>query len=310
MNKSSYLPIKFTNLMKFVACILVSLHHYSNYYSNLGNDINIFYKLLSYQGGYLGVAIFFFLSGYGLMESHQSKSLSFLVFIKHRVLKIYKPVLFITICWILLLIATGHYEYISLEILIYDLFYGFKDSVLWFIHVLMILYIMFGIYTYIYPKYCNKTSVAILIILTTVVTIITISTESYYKSISVPAFSVGILLSQYSSIIKIFFINKYSLSIWIITISSLILFRDNTLFVHAWINYCSILIIIHLFSLISIRLAKLPDFSFLSYDIYLVHNKIILLCITIGVNLQVWEFIIAVSLLSILTYSCRKHLNI
>ena len=48
----------------------------------------------------MGVAIFFFLSGYGLMESEQKSHLSLAAFFKRRFLNVYLPVLLVTALWL------------------------------------------------------------------------------------------------------------------------------------------------------------------------------------------------------------------
>ena len=45
------------------------LHHYSQYVCANNLSESVIFRALSYQAGFLGVAIFFFLSGFGLMES-------------------------------------------------------------------------------------------------------------------------------------------------------------------------------------------------------------------------------------------------
>lgn len=79
---------------------MIVAHHYSQY--ALTNDIasGTIWKILSAQGGFLGVAIFFFLSGYGLMESDKKNHLSVRGFFKKRFLKIYGPVFLVTAVWL------------------------------------------------------------------------------------------------------------------------------------------------------------------------------------------------------------------
>lgn len=89
----------FTNWMKVGAAILVVLHHYAQYATSALGETNIIYLALSAIGGYLGVALFFFFSGYGLMESEQSHHLNFNAFLKKRFVKVYLPVVLVTIIW-------------------------------------------------------------------------------------------------------------------------------------------------------------------------------------------------------------------
>ncbi len=96
-----YLSKSTCRTIKFGAAILVALHHYS--YSIPTSDPTsqyFIYKVLASQGGFIGVAIFFFLSGYGLIESEQGCHLPFRKFVKKRFLKIYLPVVLSTALWL------------------------------------------------------------------------------------------------------------------------------------------------------------------------------------------------------------------
>jgi len=77
------------------------LHHYSQYVCANGLSDSFIYKALSMQGGYFGVAIFFFLSGYGLMESESKSHLKLTDFIRRRILKVYLPILLVSGIWLL-----------------------------------------------------------------------------------------------------------------------------------------------------------------------------------------------------------------
>lgn len=86
--------------IKLVAAIMIALHHYSQYvWTNHLSD-SIIYHIMCSLAGFIGVAIFFFLSGYGLMESEKKRHLAFGAFIKRRLLKVYVPVVFATALWL------------------------------------------------------------------------------------------------------------------------------------------------------------------------------------------------------------------
>lgn len=75
--------IGITAVLKFICCIIIVLHHYSQYIvSEIGNP-NVITNILSSQGGYLAVSLFFFLSGYGLTVSFNKKSLTFFEYLKN-----------------------------------------------------------------------------------------------------------------------------------------------------------------------------------------------------------------------------------
>ena len=74
--------------------------HYFNLKAQAGFELNAFEWCIRSQGGNVGVAVFFFLSGYGLMSSELKGHLSASQFFKRRFCKIYIPVLLITAIWI------------------------------------------------------------------------------------------------------------------------------------------------------------------------------------------------------------------
>ncbi len=94
------IPRGSSDLMKIIAAILVALSHYCNIKATTGVVLNPIEWLIRSQGGNVGVAIFFFLSGYGLMMSEMRNHLNFKQFVKRRFLKIYLPVLLITALWL------------------------------------------------------------------------------------------------------------------------------------------------------------------------------------------------------------------
>ena len=58
----------FTDILKLFAALIICLSHF--FQSTLvRGEIKVFYRIFCFQAGYLGVAIFLFLSGYGLSVS-------------------------------------------------------------------------------------------------------------------------------------------------------------------------------------------------------------------------------------------------
>ena len=97
---------KLTDLIKFLACLMIALHHYSQGMVVAGTH-NPIYQLFSTQGGWLGVAIFFFLSGYGLMKSDMNNHLSPIPFFQKRLLRVYLPTVLVSAIWGGCLLAGG-----------------------------------------------------------------------------------------------------------------------------------------------------------------------------------------------------------
>lgn len=93
-----------SNCLKFLSAIMIALHHYSQFmvhnadyqYINRGQ---LFFQLFSSQGGYIGVAIFFFLSGYGLMESELRAHMSFGQFLNKRLKRVIFPLIVLALIW-------------------------------------------------------------------------------------------------------------------------------------------------------------------------------------------------------------------
>lgn len=113
--------------LKLVAAIMVALSHYSTVivYNNHWSS-NPIISLLA-QGGYIGVAIFFFFSGYGLMESESKQHLAITKFVKKRLLKVYLPVLLVSFLWIPIYYSVNHEDInITFWGILYDIFGDFE----------------------------------------------------------------------------------------------------------------------------------------------------------------------------------------
>lgn len=89
-----------SNLLKVISALLVMFSHYFNLKAQTGFALNTFEWCVRSQGGNIGVAIFFFLSGYGLMMSEMKSHLPLKVFFRRRFCKIYLPVLLVTAIWL------------------------------------------------------------------------------------------------------------------------------------------------------------------------------------------------------------------
>lgn len=319
-----------SNCIKFLAALLVAMHHYSQNVVAAGSD-NIFYFLCSTQGGYLGVAIFFFLSGFGLMESEQKHHLGLLQFLKKRILKVYMPVLIVTVLW-MFVVLTIENKYVtssntlSSECLhlswLLDRMYAYieshpgfaitnySDKVLWFVKVILQLYIVFFIFSSAWVK--NRLFGNIILWIGIIATCFTAS-----SIISIPFFGIGVYASEYKNKnYKVFNASLIPLLISAIIISCYCIvvtpeFKPSIILAgHALFNYIFIGLVIVCFTVKCIDIQFPALLGVISYDIYLVHNKILTSFTTLNINLESWLFITLSLAIAFVFYYFRKILTI
>lgn len=72
-----------TDFLKFIASIMVALGHYAGYAITFTD--NPVYRFIVMFAGNVGVALFFILSGYGLMKSELNRHQDLLLFIKKKI---------------------------------------------------------------------------------------------------------------------------------------------------------------------------------------------------------------------------------
>ena len=147
MNKRQLsIPVDASNLLKIIACTMVCLSHYFTLEIQSGNS-NALYKTISSLGGSMGLAIFFFLSGYGLMQSELRRPLTLWQFCKRRLSKVYIPVLLVTAIWVVAEFFINGTSFDDWQQIVYALLWGFDDGALWFIKVIIALYATFGVFS-------------------------------------------------------------------------------------------------------------------------------------------------------------------
>lgn len=100
MKHQIFLPKTTCDVLKLLAALLVVSSHMASTAIGPYHSGNPAFYATATQNGYLGVAVFFFLSGFGLMESELKAHLDFKTFFKKRYLKIFVPVLLVTALWI------------------------------------------------------------------------------------------------------------------------------------------------------------------------------------------------------------------
>lgn len=198
--------------VKLGAAILVAVSHYSTVICiNHHWSDNAFLHFWC-QGAYIGVALFFFFSGYGLMESEKRMHLGLKDFFGKRFLKIYLPLLMVSVCWIPLYYGFVHQNYSSLTFwsVLYDLMWEFQDPVLWFVKILFILYSLF--YGFNRFRIMGKNLWAHMFMIGGTGLTIWFAIKCRFPFIAIPLFTIGL----YSSLLKNKMLFHFPISIWML----------------------------------------------------------------------------------------------
>lgn len=290
-NPDGILNRDLTFVIKCCCCLLVGLHHFARIKVEQQGSSNPFYIILASQGGNIGVGLFFFLSGYGLMESSKIHRLSFFDIIKKRFWRLFWPILLVNIVYVLALFlyksGDGNTYNLSLEAII-----DFKkiDPVLWFIEVLFACYIAFYISISVSNELIRNIvlyGLGALLILFYVIT----RSELHWHYTNIPMFFLGVAYSQYRKVtashFQVFFMIPCLSILAVITVVGW--FCIHTMW--ARLGVCLIVLTLLLvfanhysFTINNKRFTK--DFT---YEYYLTHNKI--LALMGGGNVLVFLFI-------------------
>lgn len=281
-------------LLKFVACIVIALHHYAQNILLQGETDNIIWHIFSAQGGYSAVALFFFLSGYGLAESEQKNHLSFTQFVKKRFWKIYEPVLIVNFLHFVCLQCIAFcktrqwFELSFSSIFLIDEL----DYYLWFVSVLFICYFVFAIHSQIRER--GGYDLFLLAGTTFIILVFFLRQESINHWISIPFFSLGVIFSEHTTWFK----NLQSKKVyWIIIFMALLMCfyvaktAHAPILIHVLINIIQTVILLFVVGKWNVTVPAWNYYG-LSYPIYLVHHKLIDFSLSFGHLLPYWMFII------------------
>lgn len=310
-NNSLSIDRSITDLVKFVSCALIAAGHYLGHYSTQSGGVNLFQKAILAQGGLLGVALFFFLSGYGLMKSEQLRHLDLRSFITKRILKVYKPVLLSALIWVSLSCPFNESLAAVPWHILLEIIWGWGDGILWFVKALLLLYSEFYIYSLIRQK-TNKD-------VNRIITIIVLCTIAFtwqyyvadYSAVSIPLFFLGIVVADFKLVNR--FLSRWAYVCGILLTMTIlcILFHSHKLFMHATFNYIVVVLWIFFSNRYCYKISSLPKWigSF-SFDIYLTHNKCLTVLIHFLTVVPFWAFIVSTLVTSYMFYRLRKLLKI
>lgn len=309
-----------TDVIKLMSIAMIAIHHFLQYALTRGNG-GAFSSLYCSQAGYLGVALFFFLSGYGVMKSHQRHQMSFGEFVNKRLLKIILPMLLANLLWAVFLLVfidklnvldlsqkmaveNVSFGNIFLSVLLLNSEAGsYFDGTLWFIKVLLLLYIAFYISSLMKKK---EVRLCVLALLCCIVVLIVSCCMNTWMAISVPLFFIGAIMADSPSYISKHFL-LFSCSYLAVCVACVWLIAD-ALIIHACCNYLVVLAMIIVAYFVNIRLVGTATIlGVLSFEIYLTHNKARLLSFALWEHPSIWMYFLILTLFTILFHFIKKR---
>jgi len=309
----AFLSKKNTDILKGL-CILVIIFHHVSKAMPLPGLLSPFQNF-----GYLGVSIFFFLSGYGLIFSSLRKSDYFKDFFSKRISRVLIP--YITLNLIVLGIEYLFFNkvYSYTDIILYAIGIKMIDSAMWYINATVLLYIAFFLS---FRYLSGKHAIVVLFGYTLIycATCTGLHLDSYWHN-AIFCFPIGVYIGRNyctfeRSINKI--VKHYWLAIIGIWIPFLVLYLiNNTSFGHKYYftGSSTIASIFFVFFIISL-LIKIQFNSIaiglvgsLSYEMYLVHMKVLSVYFKTFNGNNIFVYILLVILVSLILKEIVKSVQ-
>lgn len=280
------LPRNTCDILKIAAALLVITAHMASTAlgAKYGSNHVAFYAIAS-QNGYIGVAVFFFLSGFGLMESEQKSHLDLKSFVRRRLMKIYLPVVLVSCLWLGVLYALPSiaernelWGVSSWNTVLYEILWGFSDPVMWYIRILMFLYISFFVCSVVALRIGAKNTFFGFLVLCICYAAIDTLLGGGIQKHSVPMFALGAITSLIKTDRRA--IMKFSL-ITLVTgllVSAFAFGSQHPLtgFAHCIFDYLLVLFMVVIISCKPIQWRAPIVLSAITFDLYLVHFKVLI----------------------------------
>lgn len=194
---------------------------------------------------------------------------------------------------------------------IIGLLWVWHDGVLWFVKTILYLYLIFYLYSFVRIKVNSEPKKMLICMM---LFFISVAYALYPRSpytISVPLFFFGVAVGEFNILRKVFS-KIWILSILVICVAVLCFVnRHNMLAIHGLFNYFVVIISLWLCSKWKFSIPKLPIYiSNTSFDVYLVHNKVLIISRALLPVVPVWEFILATLIVTIVFYKIRTLLKV
>ena len=251
--------------------------------------------------GFLCVAVFFFLSGYGLIFNIENRPDYIKGFIGKKIVRLLLPVYISEVFYAFYYVYSGSKAVVGYDILVFWNYVRYS----WFVLSIGIIYlIFFTVYSFTNNRRLGFWSFQISICVAIVVCRAIDISDIYYKC--VPAFIVGCFFAHYYKYIKLLINKHYIGSILAgggITIILVTLAQYSDAIVKSGVYsvlLCVVIILVsHKFMVSSRVTDRLAD---VSYELYLLHGLAVLICSGIH-NICVLVIVLAVAMIMALAVS-------
>jgi peptidoglycan/LPS O-acetylase OafA/YrhL len=291
-NNNGVLSRPYTDFVRFVLCVLIFVHHYY-----CATSYNKYTEWL----GYFACALFFFLSVNGVVSSQKSKQLDLFSFMKRRFLKVWLPVVFVTIVFTLFVAVllkrqwgityyppgmkfcfSPHSD--ALTTLLYFVDIKKVDSVTWFIHYLIITYFLI----WVYARIAHRGLRLLVVLIVFLVAEALFFYHGFYKmyKIDVIGILMGFVYAEFKDTSdRLIFASGRHLStcmafFFILTVISAEMIRPFHTFISVLLSmlYCivGIVLMIRMSMIVKITNERIASLlGGVSMYVYLIHNKVI-----------------------------------
>lgn len=295
--------------LKGISAILIVLHH-------LSQRVGINILTLPYiEIGKYSVALFLFLSGFGVMSSYLNNKNYLSGFLKNRILTIYVPFVISNIIFIIIYLVKGQ-SFNNMDIIKYTLGIKLIDNVMWFIYSIVIFYLIF----YISFKFTTiKRGIIIFLIGTFIYLILGIVLDLGTTITNIAfSFAGGIFVAAYKENFIRFLNKKYVFKIIVIIailgITRIISIISSNIFIREFILNISTLSYAILLVSLSKRFKLTGNITALlsgiSFEIYLLHNKLITVIPNINGSIIIGiMYFITLVILSYIFMRVNKFIN-
>jgi probable poly-beta-1,6-N-acetyl-D-glucosamine export protein len=308
----NFLSKKNTVQVKGLMIIIIVLHHLSKKLTYVG-------LMFPFKGiGYLAVSMFFFLSGYGLMESRKTKNDFFKSFFSRRFNKVYLPFFLINILTVAVYSIILGYKYTIYEVIHYAMGIKLIDDITWFIIVILMYYLLYYVF---FSLFLPELAVKFLIISSLIYSFFCfyIGTGSWWYNSSF-CFPIGVYVSlNYKNIVTMLMSKNYIKMIYFLIIVSGILYilsKHFDIFITRIVFEITSSVVFIICSLLLLFKTELNSrvltfFGLISYEIYLLHMKLYSLYYNSNVigGYNIFYYVIMLIIISLIFSKMVEYIN-